>query len=133
MLRSISISNRINAGFAALTVLLVALAGLSLVVVRDLGESYLQYRATAKQSIATSDFVEDLFQARIAALKYRATRSEESSEEVQSNISEIIRDGNDLTVFSGNAAYSRDIEAAVQSSQQYLAYFEDLQIGRAHV
>ncbi|AUQ48890.1 putative methyl-accepting chemotaxis protein [Phaeobacter inhibens] len=126
MLRSISISNRINAGFAALTVLLVALAGLSLVVVRDLGESYLQYRATAKQSIATSDFVEDLFQARIAALKYRATRSEESSEEVQSNISEIIRDGNDLTVFSENAAYSRDIEAAVQSSQQYLAYFEDL-------
>ncbi|MFV1889903.1 hypothetical protein VWX35_02045, partial [Phaeobacter sp. A36a-5a] len=128
MLSSVSITNRINLGSAAITALLIVVASFSLFAVRDLGGSYKEYRSTAKQNIAISDFVEDLFQARIAALKFREVRSSENADEVQSNIAEIIRDGNDLTVFEGNRHYSEEIRKVVVASEKYMEHFQRLRV-----
>ncbi|MCF6433594.1 methyl-accepting chemotaxis protein [Leisingera sp. MMG026] len=132
MLSSISITNRINLGSAAITALLIVVAAFSLLAVRDLGSSYKKYRSTAKQNIAISDFVEDLFQARIAALMFRAVRSSENADEVQSNIAEIIRDGNDLTVFDGNQHYSEEIRQVVVASEKYMEHFQQLRVEVEH-
>ncbi len=87
-MKSPSISNRINIGFAATTTLIVVGAVLAFVAVSALGDSYKRYRLTAKQNIVITAFVEDLFEARVASLKYRANPNDNTLNEVTSKISE---------------------------------------------
>jgi len=87
-----SISARVYLGYGMLLVALVAGSVFAYVNVSSLGATYQGYRGTAKQTILINNIVEDLFEARIAALKFRISGSESDAQDVRSNIGEILRD-----------------------------------------
>lgn len=89
---SVSISNRINLGFFLTTVIVSGVAFLSYFAINILGNSFKDYRGLSKQTLVINDFVEDIFQARLAAIKYQMSPSEQSKSEVRGNIAEIVRD-----------------------------------------
>ncbi len=122
-MKSPSISNRINIGFAATTTLIVVGAVLAFVAVSALGDSYKRYRLTAKQNIVITAFVEDLFEARVASLKYRANPNDNTLNEVTSNIGEIIRDAASAPEFANDPETAREISEISDLAEAYRADF----------
>ncbi|MEM9763180.1 MAG: methyl-accepting chemotaxis protein [Pseudomonadota bacterium] len=86
------IGPRIYGGFAAVLGLLLVLAIASFSAAMYLGGIFTEYRAAARQTLTVSNLAEDLFEARVAAYKYRIDPSDAFAEEVQGNVDEITRD-----------------------------------------
>ena len=70
MLDSWPISRRISSGFFILTLMVVGLAVFSQRSVGVLGKGYSEFRTASQQSAAVRDAMEDLFEAKIATLRY---------------------------------------------------------------
>ena len=60
--------------------------------VGSLGEGYSEYRYIARQNVAINAYVEDIFEARVASLKYRYDPSSNLRDEVVSNINEVLEE-----------------------------------------
>ena len=121
-----SISARVYLGYGMLLIALVAGSVFAYLNVNSLGTTYQGYRGTAKQTIRINNIVEDLFEARIAALKYRISLSESDADDVRNNIGEILRDLKQDTVLSENSMLASKISNVVELSQVYDQLFEDL-------
>ncbi len=119
-----SIKARVSLGSMVMVILLIVLAGSSFLAVRSLGETYNSYRATAKQTIAINNFVEDLFEARVAAFKYRLEASLANADEVRSNIAEIRSEARNLDVFASNPEVQQTVTQIAELSSQYLDGFD---------
>lgn len=83
---SVSVANRINIGYAILTCAILCLAGGAYLAISKLGNSYQSYRATAQQTLLINSVVEDIFDARIAALKHRSNPVESVVADVNANL-----------------------------------------------
>lgn len=84
------ITRRIYTGFGIILGLLVISAGISTFATWSLSSVFTEYRGTARQSLSVNQEIENLFQTRMAALKYRIESSDEAATEVQNNVQEII-------------------------------------------
>lgn len=85
-----SLSSRIYLGMGAMVALLVLLGGFAAFQTNRLAETFVEYRETARESLLAGDFLEDMFEARIASSKYRLTKDEAQVDEVQGNIGEVL-------------------------------------------
>ncbi|MEL6977981.1 MAG: methyl-accepting chemotaxis protein [Pseudomonadota bacterium] len=74
------IGQRVVIGFSIVMTLLLALASVSYVKAIHLSSAFVDYRTTARQSLLLNSFSDDLYEARIAALKYRLAPSEAQRE-----------------------------------------------------
>jgi methyl-accepting chemotaxis protein len=84
-----SIAMRIYLGMAAMISLILFVGGVASWQTSKLANTFGEYRETAKTTLLMTDVIEDLFEARIAGFKYRATGDKQFSAEVAGNISEI--------------------------------------------
>ncbi len=124
MLESWSIARRISAGFLVVTLVVIGLAVFSNLSVRQLGGGYLEYRQTARQTIAINAYVEDLFEARVAALKFRSQPTLENRQEVVSNIQEILQGTSYLAAFEVNPGRLATVQELLTSVEEYQQAFE---------
>jgi methyl-accepting chemotaxis protein len=122
-MNSISISNRINLGFSLLSTILLLVCVAAYGGVTLLGDTFKTYRGTSSQSIVITDFVEDLFQARIASLKYRIAPSDQNSAAVRDNLAEITRDIAAYRATQNDDASSPELDTLSDFSEQYLKDF----------
>ncbi|GFE50347.1 hypothetical protein So717_21000 [Roseobacter cerasinus] len=97
-----SILMKISLGMGAIVALMIAVGGFASVQTSQLARTFLEYRGTAKNSLVAADVTKDLFEARLASLKYRATKDNTYIDEVTENISEIdaVRDQLDAYIAS---------------------------------
>ena len=121
-------------GFGTILGLVVVLAVTCFVAASYMGGIFSEYRQTSRQSVALGDFVEDLFEARMNALKYRIQASPKNAEAVVSNIAEIQRDAVQKTdLFSGKEDLLVKLNQLAEKADQYRNGFErmtDLQAER---
>ena len=127
MLASWSISTRIYAGFAVVLTLLSGLAIFTVLSMDKVTDIFSGYRGTALQTLYLNDFKEDLYQARMAVMKYRIDESDSAVVEVGSNIQEIIAENRRLAeVFPGDAEAQDALRALGAETQTYQAIFSEM-------
>ncbi|UTW56445.1 methyl-accepting chemotaxis protein [Kordiimonas sp. SCSIO 12610] len=85
---SVSVKLAILAAFSIIGVLLIG--GFGYINTDKLGDTFTEYRATARAQNLVSDIAEDFMQMRIAALKYRTSLNGEQAREVTNNYAEIV-------------------------------------------
>lgn len=124
MLESWSVSKRITSGFAILTVLISVLSVLSYGGISNLGNGYETYREEAKQTLQINELVEDMFEARIAALKFRDTGSDDAAQAVASNTQEIDQVSQNLDAFKNAPEYAAELRAINVLVQEYQSAFQ---------
>lgn len=114
MLESWPISRRISSGFVILTLMLVGLAVFSQRAVGALGNSYSGYQAASQQSAAVRAAMEDLFEAKIATLRYVENPSSMEREKVIVNLDEVLN----------NAALVDDFDSMTDHGQELIRLTE---------
>ncbi len=121
-----SVGKRITLGFAIVLALLASLATLSFIATLKLSSVFDDYRTTARQTLLANEFIEDLFEARLAALKYRINGTENSAEEVRQNLSEILSGRPRIAELFGNDTdVMRQFDQMLTEHAQYLEAFEE--------
>jgi methyl-accepting chemotaxis protein len=123
MLDRLSLTKRISLGFAFVINAIVALAIMVTFVTWRLGAAVEQYRVTANQTIALNDYLEDLLEARLAALAYRQVDSEENAAAVASNLAEITQSTAGQQAFADFPDLLAEIEALQAAAAEYDATF----------
>ncbi|WP_299505076.1 methyl-accepting chemotaxis protein [uncultured Roseobacter sp.] len=91
-----SVVMRIYLGMAAMICLIVFVGGIASLQTNKLANTFVDYRGTAKTTLLATDAIEDLFEARLAALKYRTTGDKAHAGEVADNVAEIFAAEEDL-------------------------------------
>ena len=130
---SVSVTNRINAGFGLLTLMVIAMAAMAFLTLRELGGSYQSFRAKSEETLVVNNVVEDLFEARIGALKYRLSGDQAAEAEVTGNIGEILRD-TAPEMAQGALAPMRETFAGINAmARAYQDAFEDYSAMAAEV
>ncbi len=90
MIESWSIRKRISLGFAAILLLLGGIAAMSVSANVEISRVFGGYRSTTEQTIAVNGYIEELFGARIAALRYRFGTSEEDAKAVDDHVARML-------------------------------------------
>lgn len=85
-----SIAMRVYLGMGLLVSILVGVGGFAVLQTTNLTDIFVEYRATARQSLLATDIQEDVFEARLASSKYRLTKDPRYLEEVRNNLGEVI-------------------------------------------
>ena len=120
------ISRRISCGFLLLTCIIVGLSVFSQRSVSILGQGYVEYRTIARQTISISAYVEDIFQARVAAYQYRNTFDPIFRQSVIDNVDEVLQDTDFLARFNPTPDRLRDVERLIGLSAQYQDSFIEM-------
>ena len=84
-----SLVRQLYYGMGALVVLTICISGFAVFETKTLATSFVEYRTTAKSSLVANELSEDLFEARMAAQKFRLNGDFSLTEEVQGNIAEV--------------------------------------------
>jgi methyl-accepting chemotaxis protein len=126
MLESWSISRRVRSGFVLLTLIIIGLSVLSQRSVGALSDGYLEYRETAKQTISATSYMEDVFEARLAALKYFQNPSDMWHQEVINSINGVTDDTDLRAAFTGNPEHLREVERLLGVVDQFRAAFSTM-------
>lgn len=120
------ISRRINSGFFLLTIVLVCFAVFAHRSVGALGTGYTEYRDIARQTVSINAYVEDLFEARLAAFQFRNDPSLTVAEEVRANIAEIVDDNTLRQAFEIDPDRLVEIEGMIIKADQYSDAFTEM-------
>ncbi|MDP5360972.1 MAG: hypothetical protein NWP79_02325, partial [Paracoccaceae bacterium] len=126
MLDSWPIARRINSGFLILTLMLVGLAVFSQRSVGALGTGYSEYSDISRQSVAINAFMEDVFEARIAALAYLRNPDPAIRREVNANIDEVVNGTVFMQAFAMDPARLAEVQDLVDLSGQYRNHFNQM-------
>ena len=89
-LAAISVGKIVGAGNIIALLALLGLAAMTISALRNLDKEFVQMVQAGDTIVALNADFEDLFEARLAALKYRATGDETESRNVTSNVDEIL-------------------------------------------
>ncbi len=120
-----SISRRILANSVLILGLLAVLGVISYTAATSIGGTFNDYRQTARQANSLNALIEDLFEARMASLKYRFSGSDEDAGEVRGNIEEIFNDNEKLSALLANRSDVADLLTAEKEDlRKYLVAFE---------
>jgi methyl-accepting chemotaxis protein len=84
-----SLTLRIYLSMGAFAGLVVLIGTFGSLQTNSLANTFIEYRKTAKGSLTANAITEDLFEARIASLKYRATKDDKYIRGLSENIQEI--------------------------------------------
>ena len=120
------ISKRINAGFAVALITVLGVSAFAFFAVWQLGSTFSEYRATARQTVLVNEYVEDKFEARLAAFKYRISPSDAAADEVRRNIAEIVEDTRFEELFADAPAARQEMAALRTIASDYLSAFEQM-------
>lgn len=123
MLESWSISRRIAAGFLLLTSLVIGLGVFSYSSVSTLGSGYYEYRNISSQGRSAASYMEDMYEARLAAFRYRNEPNAADRSIVLSNQTEITDDQGLLRAFDSSPERRAVIDGIIQQSRAYAAAF----------
>lgn len=85
-----SLVMRVYVGMGAMIALLIVVGGFAAFQTGGLASTFVEYRTTAKSSLLASDMAEDLYEARIASLKFRTNKKPENIDVLSENIAEIM-------------------------------------------
>ncbi|MEM7520050.1 MAG: methyl-accepting chemotaxis protein [Pseudomonadota bacterium] len=85
-----SIVMRVFLSMGVLVTLSVLVGGFGSYQTRNVADIFIEYRKTAKGSLLATDVAEDMFEARIASLKYRASKDASYIDELSQNTGEIV-------------------------------------------
>lgn len=121
-----SVSRRIAGGFSAVLLVVIGIACIAYFAVQALGNSYSSYRLSSSQTVNVTAFVEDLFEARVAALKYRLDSNESSKSEVIDNIQEIIDFAAAEDSLSKDAVFAETLGQVASSAKAYKLTFLEI-------
>ncbi|MEM9139220.1 MAG: methyl-accepting chemotaxis protein [Pseudomonadota bacterium] len=127
------ISKRVNAGYLAAIAAVVLTAAFGFFAVWQLGDKFSEYRGTARQTLLINEYVEDKFEARIAAFRYRISATDEAAADVRSNIAEIVDDSRFEQFFASEpelAAQLQDLRAQAEAYRTGFDQMVDLQAQR---
>lgn len=84
-----SLVMRIYAGMGAMIALLVVVGGFAVFKTGGIANTFFEYQTTAKASLLATSMMEDLFEARMNALKYRSDKDTGHVDVLQADIAEI--------------------------------------------
>lgn len=84
-----SIVMRVYLGMGLMVAIVVGFGGFAALQTSDLANTFVEYRATARQSLLAADIQEDIFEARLASSKYRLTKDSRYIAEVRDNLNEV--------------------------------------------
>lgn len=85
-----SLVMRVYVGMGAMIALILVVGGFASFQTGGLARTFVEYRTTAKSSLLASYLAEDMFEARMASMKYRIDKTESNLQEVADNITEIV-------------------------------------------
>lgn len=123
MLESWPISRRISSGFVILTLILVGLAVFSQRSVGILGTGYSDYRAASQQLAAVRAAMEDLFEAKIATLRYVENPVATERDDVIGNLDEVRENAALVRSFDRNAVYAEELDRLAALTDEYRETF----------
>ena len=92
MLNMLSVSGRIYLISGLLCLALATVAGVSYLSTTKLGGMFVEYRSTARQSVAVAKQVEDILAAQLAAYKYRTNPNQSEAAHVTERIDKLSKD-----------------------------------------
>ena len=125
MTESWSIRKRISLGFATILVLLGGIAAMSVATNIEISSVFSGYRSTTEQTIAVNGYVEDLFEARIAALHYRFGASEENAKAVDDYIADMLKaKASAIEVFANDPAKLTVVRQLAEDTKRFDAAFK---------
>lgn len=127
MFNAISITGRVASGYAAVGAVLVVFAVFAFQTIDTIGTYFHSYRGAAEATNALNDYSEDLFEARLAALRFARNPSSADADLVRSNISEITTAAQDLSVFGDDRETARQAEQGVAAASEFLTVFEEME------
>jgi len=123
MLESWPISRRINTGFVIVTLMLVGLAVFSQRAVGTLGSGYNEYQTIAKQNIAVTALIEDIFEARQASFQYQITPDSMVRQQVSDSIDDVLNGTEFLSFFDDSPSRLAEIETVLDEARNYKIQF----------
>ncbi|GIX12931.1 MAG: hypothetical protein KatS3mg118_0890 [Paracoccaceae bacterium] len=122
-----SISRQLYAGFGIVLLALAITGTLGFLSARSLGGVFLGFRTAADRTELLNAMLQDMFEARMAAMAYRRLPSEARAAEVESNIAEVMRDSARLAdLFAGDPAALAELEAKLADIRKWLEGFRQL-------
>lgn len=83
---------------------LLILASFAIAVSLLIRSTFVEYRETARTTLTANAVIEDIFEARMGSLKWRLSPTEESIEEVRSNMEELFFAEAEITAVTGNGS-----------------------------
>lgn len=129
MLKMLSVSGRITIISGVLFLALATVAGMSYLATQKLGSSFVEYRSTARQSLAVFEQVEDILAARLASFKYRAAPSDAEAAHVAELIDKLAEDIHEAeNVFPAGSKALETILGFEATAAAYKRAFADLTV-----
>lgn len=127
MWRLLSIKLKVMAGFGAVLFLLACLSVYAVMSSEKIGDTFTDYRSTARQSMSLSMLSADLSDARTAALKYRITPNSDSQTVVDESVAVLIKDLEDArSLFAENSAFSARLAEVGPEAKKYKSAFNEV-------
>lgn len=127
MLSRLSVAQRIYASFGAMIALLAAIVAFAYFGVSAVSQTFSDYRAAARQTLAISGFVEQLSAARLADLDYRLETSADTAQALADRITNLqSHDPQVMALFEGDAQTEAAIAEFAGSAQAYEAAFFEM-------
>lgn len=122
---SIKAQSAISIGITMTLFVILAYVGYS--STQRLGEVFTEYRGTARQTSGVNLIIKDLFEARMAALKYRINPDAKQAEEVRHNVREILDAEADLAeLFPPTSEHLQALKQLKIESAQYRDAFDQM-------
>jgi len=122
---SIKFQSAISVG--VVLTLLVVLAAVGFISTVNLGGAFTEYRSTARQTVMVNSLVEDLFETRMSAFRYRIKPEPAEAEEVRANIQEIHDAREQIeTLFAGEPDKLAELERVNQQATSYVSAFQEM-------
>ncbi|MEM9735876.1 MAG: hypothetical protein AAF908_04660, partial [Pseudomonadota bacterium] len=123
-MQNLKISSQIGLGFGVILAILALASGFAIYQMFKIADVFNDYRGTARQTITLNDFAEDLFEARMAAFRFKADGNAQSAEAVQSNFDEIIRDlEKTAPIFESNRTLLDELRSYAADVEVYQSAF----------
>lgn len=127
MWQSLSIKLKIMAGFGAVLTLLAGLSIYAMLASDQLGDTFTDYRATARESVSLSVLSADLAEARTAALKYRIAPNSDSQSVVDKSVEKLLVDlERSKSLFTPGSAFATRLEQVGPQTKEYQAAFNSV-------
>ncbi len=124
MKTSLSIAKQINMISRSLIVGLVVLSVVAVGATLLIRQIFVEYRETARASLLSNAILEDMFEARLAALKWRVAGEAAQVDEIRGNIEEIREVEADVqSIFGADSTFAAGFAAVREDIGRYEAEF----------
>ena len=132
-LSSLSLTQMFSLGLGLLIALMVAMIVGSFVVIDHVSSIFLEYRKNSSMTLSVNDDLEDILEARTAALKYRDRPSESWAQEVRQNLQEFMDGAAYLDRIPNEISNKAILSGLAAQARAYLDAFEETSRSQANL